>query len=66
MYTLETLKQELPDVQVKRGGKVYKAHIQGRALPFPQVWCPELDRSYEFAWKTVLNAVNNNTILNFE
>lgn len=63
--TVDQVKETLPEVEVKRNGKIYAAKVRGRRMPFAEVYW-ETDcgpMSAEFAWETVTNAINNGTML---
>ena len=64
MWTIEKVKDEMPDVRCRFGDKVYDCHISGRKCQFAKVWAK--DAQYleaEFAWDTIANALNAGHVL---
>lgn len=59
-WTVERVKDELPDVQVLVDGKSYRMIVRGRKLPFAQVRPFEVGSAvqYEFAWSTIADCLN--------
>ena len=63
-WTPETVKAELPKVQVRlMSGKVVTANVSGRSLRFAKVWWNDNTEGWEYSWKTIANALNNNRVL---
>ena len=73
MWTIETVKAELPKVQVQievnqltKTGKTKKVkmivegNVSGRRNKFPTIWTKDNMQGWEFAWGTIANALNNN------
>lgn len=58
--TIETVKSELPKVQVKTmSGKIVEGSVTGRRNKFATVYISS-EVSHEFSWQTIANALNNN------
>lgn len=58
VYTLDTVKDLLPDVKVKVSKtKIETGKVRGRRNPFAAVYVGY--DCYEFAWQTIVNALNN-------
>lgn len=60
MWTIERVKEELPKVQVKMNAKlVVTGRVTGRKLDFAGVYVGDVFMG-EYAWQTIVNALNNN------
>lgn len=56
-WTVERVKDELPDVKVKEGKAIKTAQVRGRKLQFAQVrW--EENKHVEVAWETIARCLN--------
>ena len=55
-WTIEQVKEDLPEVDININGKILKAKVTGRKLPFASVTVDE--QTYEYAWGTIVNALN--------
>ena len=63
--TIEQIKEELPDVQIKVFNKIVSGHLVGRKEQFANVWV-ELDGtqlSWTFSWFAIKEALANNRVL---
>lgn len=60
-HTIETVKAELPKVQVRlMSGKIVEGQVAGRRNKFASVWTKDNHDGWEFAWQTIVNALNEN------
>lgn len=61
LWTVQKVKDELPDVQLKtkHRGPVVTAHVRGRKNQFATVFVG--DFSCEVAWSTLAHCLNTNT-----
>lgn len=58
-HTIETVKAELPKVQIRlMSGKIVTGNVSGRLLKFAKVWYE--DSEWEFAWATIARCLNEN------
>ena len=64
-WTVARVIAEMPPVKIRIRGKVTEGRLTGRSLPFPMVSVGRGDarESYEFAWETVANCLNENRAL---
>ena len=62
-WTPQDVRDELPMVHVLFNGKTYEARVIGRLNDFATVWSYALDRSWEYSWKTIANALNDHKYL---
>lgn len=62
-WTVESVKEQLPDVKVKCGKLTLIGHVRGRKNRFATVWYehPNYKKQYEFevAWETIVYCLNN-------
>lgn len=59
LWTVARVKDELPDVPVKMGNRIYLGVVRGRQLAFAHViFGDNNEYRYEYAWETVANALN--------
>ena len=56
MWTLDTVKRELPPVPIRIGKRLYTGRITGRRLPHATVSVGET--GYPFAWVTIVRVLN--------
>lgn len=64
MWTIEKVKDKLPDVKCKFGVKVFDCRISGRENQFATIWAIKAHYlQAEFAWETIVDCLNNNRIL---
>lgn len=64
MWSIERVKNELPDVSVKWRGKVYRAAVRGRLNRFATVHLLDLPEvSAEWSWLSVARAVESGSPL---
>jgi hypothetical protein len=58
--TIQEVKDNLPDVPVKYGGKVVMGWLRGRLLPFPKVFIGPRGTigGWEVSWETATRAIN--------
>lgn len=64
MWTIEKVKDELPDVRCRFGDKVYLCRVKGRKNQFATVYA--IDAQYlgtSFTWEAITNSLNFNFIL---
>jgi len=59
MHTVETVKRDLPKVQIKIGKKLVEGKICGRMNKFATVWTKDNIDGWEFSWQIIANALNN-------
>ena len=60
-WSLELVKQFLPDIQVKDGNKTCLAHVRGRELPYAVVcWGERFQYKAEVSWYTLVYCLNAN------
>lgn len=59
VHTIESVKETLPKVQVKVDGKIITANISGRRNRFATVWTKSNIDGWEFAWQTIVDALNS-------
>ncbi len=70
-WTIETVKQELPDIMVKvivdGKGTLVPGAVRGRKLPFPGVIFEfgGVQITAEYAWATVRDCLNGNRPLRY-
>lgn len=64
VYTINSVKETLPKVQIKVNGEIITANISGRRNRFATVWTKSNMDGWEFAWQTIVNSLNNGTPLN--
>jgi hypothetical protein len=60
--TIEQIKEELPDVQIKVFNKIVTGHLAGRKNEFAGVWV-EIDGTqlnWTFSWFAIKEALANN------
>ena len=62
-WTVETVKELLPDVPIIFRGELHRAAVRGRRLPFAAVHIDSLGVSMEFAWETIARALNSHVTL---
>lgn len=66
-WTVERVKDELPDMPVLYQGKVYQGQLRGRKMDFPKVYFTvnghELNA--EWSWQTIVNCLNNGGSLRY-
>ena len=71
-YTIASVKETLPEVRVQHNGKVYWACVRGRQNKFADVSLFTIIHGnmikftgahFEFAWETIVDALNNDRIL---
>jgi hypothetical protein len=62
MWTVDRIKEELPDVCMLVNKQVVTARVLGRKLPFARVYLP-CGQVYEFGWQTICNALNTGLTL---
>lgn len=55
-WTIERVKEELPDIDIDLNGKIEKARISGRKEKFATVTTG--DHSFQYAWSTITNVLN--------
>lgn len=61
-WTVEQVKEKLPDVKINVNGQIFDAKIYGRKRPFAYVtW--GIGEEVEFSWQTICNCLNNGRIL---
>lgn len=63
-WTIDQVKEKLPDVKVKIAGNVYTGHVKGRKERFPTVYVdafPAMDLKY--SWQAITHSLNNETEL---
>ena len=65
MWTIDKVKEDLPDVRVLVKGKEYRGRVSGRRLDFPVVSVPEIGVHEEFSWAAICRAINDNYCLKF-
>jgi len=56
IYAVATVKLYLPKVKIKVNGKVITGEVFGKREDFATVWA---GANYEFAWSTIVDALNN-------
>ena len=59
MWTENSVRAALPDVQVRIGKRTYPAQVSGRLHRFAWVTIRETGARFEYAWATIANALNN-------
>ncbi len=60
-WTIQEVKEGLPDIKVRDGKQVLPAQLRGRELPFPVVvWGDRMQYKAEVAWETVVHCLNTN------
>lgn len=59
MWTIERVKEELPEIPLLFRGKVVLAHPCGRKNAFATVRYEEM--SWEFSWETLTHILNSKT-----
>jgi hypothetical protein len=68
-WTVERVKEELPDVTVKLDGRIHPASVSGRKNAFATVTIetdekragvPICLQPFEFSWETITNCLNGN------
>ena len=64
-WTVEDVRQNLPDLNVLYGGRVYRGHVSGRRSRFATVWARVGPKTGTFAvveatysWEAVARALN--------
>lgn len=57
-YTTEKVKSELPSVKLRFNGRVYTGYIRDQS-DHARIWVPTLDRHFDYAWISVVNALNS-------
>lgn len=62
-HTIESVKAELPNVQIKIGKQIVTANVIGRKMPFARVWNRDNMDGWEFSWQAIVNSLNNDTPL---
>ena len=63
-YTMEELKEVLPDVKVRYKGNEYIGVLRGRKNEWGTVIILELDLALTWSWEMVLTAINKGYRLN--
>ena len=63
-HSIQTVKRNLPEVKVKVGSKIVIGKVIGRMLDFATVTV--IGANYEFAWATIVNALNNDKPLRID
>ena len=63
MATVAYVKEHLPNVKVKIGGKIYTGHVRGRKNPYASVCVG--GECHEVSWDTVARCVTNKTPVRF-
>lgn len=59
-HTIETVKRDLPKVTIRlMSGKIVEGNVTGRMNKFASVWTKDNHDGWEFAWQTIVNALNN-------
>ena len=61
MYTIESVKQDLPAVKIRINGKIVEGSVKGRKNRFATVRYENYQ--WDFAWETIVRALNNDTPL---
>ena len=67
MHTIESVKANLPDVNVEWRGHVYVGCVRGRLNQIATVYleqCPEVQA--EYSWPSIVRAVNQGMCLSLE
>lgn len=66
MFTVKTVKAELPKVKVlvakgktRKTDKIIEGNICGRLNQFATVWTKDNHEGWEFSWETIVDAINN-------
>lgn len=59
VHTIETVKRDLPKVQIKVDGKIVTANVSGRRNRFATVWTKQNMDGWEFAWPTIVDSLNS-------
>ncbi len=60
VHTIETVKRDLSKVTVRlMSGKIVEGNVAGRMNKFACVWTKDNHEGWEFAWLTIVNALNN-------
>ena len=62
--TIEQIKNDLPEVNVRYNGEVKRALVCGRKLRFPIACILGESASFEFSWPAIARAVNTGAVLN--
>jgi hypothetical protein len=76
MWTIETVKRDLPKVHIRKHGKIYDGKLTGRLNQFASVsicgqvvngrYVPMMGEIREYAWDTVTRILNANGVFNFD
>lgn len=59
VHTIESVKEQLPKVQVKVDGKIITANVSGRRNRFATVWTKQNMDGWEVAWSTIVDSLNS-------
>lgn len=63
-WTIQTVKDELPDVPVKINKEIQTWRISGRKNDFATVWNPKNENEKcQVAWDTIVHILNNDRYL---
>lgn len=67
MYTVESVKEKLPDVQlIDTKTKIkYTGMVRGRKCQFPVVYVNDTNLKFEYAWETIRDCLNDGRPLQF-
>jgi hypothetical protein len=64
IWTVERVKELLPDVKVKVNGQVVMGQVRGRKLAFAGVRVGNC--TWEYSWSAIVNSLNHDRPLNPE
>jgi len=59
IWTVESVKEELPDVKIIINGKVHIGQVRGRKNRFAGVHSSDYMANWQYSWSAIVNSLNH-------